>query len=80
MTRVLDRAVKHLTRVRQSEGPTLYFTFPGAPRARRHNVTFVKPEHVPEFEGEAGWFEMEKIQAKPWSYWRGVRQVEPPRR
>jgi len=56
----------------------LYFTFPGAPKARRHNVTFVNVEDVPEFDGEEAWFEMEKIQAKPWSYWRVVRQVEAP--
>lgn len=80
MTRVITRAVKPLTRVRQGgpDSPTLHFTFPGGPRRSRSNVTFVRVEHVPEFEGEQGWFEMEKVSAKPWSFWRAVRQVEPP--
>ena len=80
MTRVITRAVKHLSRVRQAGpgGPTLYFTFVGGLRRSRSNVTFVGVEHVPEFEGEEGWFEMEKISAKPWSFWRAVRQVDPP--
>lgn len=40
--------------------------------------TFIKPEHVPGFEGDEAWFELERVRAKPWSYWRAVRQVQPP--
>jgi hypothetical protein len=41
-------------------------------------VTFVSPEHVPDFAGEEAWFEMEQVAAVPWSYWRAVRLVDPP--
>jgi hypothetical protein len=41
-------------------------------------VTFVSPEHVPEFDGEEAWFEMELTAGVPWSYWRAVRRVDPP--
>lgn len=76
--RVYSRAVKQLTRV-LADGRTLYFTFAtGTGRARRCRVEFVEPDRVPTFVGDTAWFEMEQLQAKPWSYWRAVRQVEPP--
>lgn len=82
MTRVITRGVKLLRRVRQSGpgSPTLHFTFPGSLRRSRSNLTFVGVEHVPAFEGEQAWFEMEKVAGKPWAYWRAVRRVEPPER
>ncbi len=58
---------------------TLHFTFPGGRKNRRSSVTFVNPEHVPPFDGDEAWFLVELVIAKPWSYWRAVRQVEPPR-
>jgi len=80
--RVYRRTVEKLTRHRERHGDpdarTLYFTFPGGRRAWRSQVTFVKPENVPAFEGEEAWFEMELVAGKPWSCWRAVRQVEPP--
>ena len=81
--RVYRRAVEKLTRHRERSGDlatrTLYFTFPGGRRACRSQVTFVSPENVPEFEGEEAWFEMELVAGAPWSWWRAVRQVEPPK-
>lgn len=56
---------------------TLCFTTPGGGPGNSCS-TFVAVEHVPEFEGESGWFEMELVEGVPWSYWRAVRQVEPP--
>lgn len=80
--RVYRRAVEKLTRHRErAHDPTsrtLYFTFAGGLRARRSRVTFVDPEHVPPFEGEEAWFELELVAAKPWSQWRAVRQVAAP--
>lgn len=80
--RVWRRSIEHLTRRREHTGDlssrTLYFTFPGSRRASRSQVTFVSPEHVPDFVGEEAWFEMELTDAIPWSYWRAVRQVDPP--
>ena len=81
--RVYRRTTEKLTRKRLRHGDlssrTLYFTFPGGPRAYRSQVTFVWVENVPEFEGEDGWFEMELVAGKPKSYWRAARQVEAPR-
>lgn len=42
---------------------------------------FVDPEHVPDFEGDVAWFEMEKVERggeHRWPWWRAVRQVDPP--
>ncbi|MBN9320504.1 MAG: hypothetical protein J0I28_12540 [Caulobacterales bacterium] len=67
--RVLDRAIIKLQRVRQG-GPgsaTLHFTFEGG-GAGNSRCSFVDAEHVPAFDGEFGWFEIEKVQAKPWSF------------
>jgi len=81
--RVYRRTIEKLTRHRErSADPgarTLYFTFPGGRRAYRSQVTFVAAENVPAFEGEEAWFEMELVAGKPWSWWRAVRQVEPPK-
>ena len=80
--RVWRKSIEKLTRKREHTGDlssrTLYFTFPGARRASRSNVTFVSPEHVPDFDGEEAWFEMELTAGVPWSYWRAVRRVDPP--
>lgn len=81
--RVWRRAVEKLTRHRERFGDqstrTLYFTFPGGRRASRSQVTFVAVENVPAFDGEEAWFEMELVAGTPWSWWRAVRQVEPPK-
>lgn len=52
--------------------------YPSMGLSRAREIGFVSPEHVPAFEGEEGWFEMERIRAKPWSYWRAIRRVDPP--
>ncbi len=74
--------VMMLTRVRVDTADrtsrTLYFTYPGGSGRGNSRVGFVAPEHMPEFEGEEGWFEMERVKAKPWSYWRAVRRLDPP--
>jgi hypothetical protein len=84
--RVYLRATKKLTRQRERSGDstsrTLSFTFAkGTGGGDRSAVGFVSPEDVPEFEGETAWFEMEAVErgnGRPWSWWRAVRQVEPP--
>jgi len=79
--RVYQRLVVKLTRMTAVVGgqrSTLYFTFPGSTKSARSSVTFVKREEVPPFEGDEAWFEVEHVEGKPWSYWRAVRQVEPP--
>lgn len=80
--RVYSRQTVPLRRRRERtsdlESRTLYFTFPGATKSARSCVTFVDPMHVPAFEGDEAWFEVELVAGTPWSYWRAVRQVEPP--
>lgn len=76
-------SIVKLTRVRQFSGAdpgrTLYFTFEGGQRSSsRSRSSFVKPDHVPPFDGDEGWFEIEQVRAKPWSFWRALRQVSPP--
>jgi len=78
---VISRRIVNLTRCRAQHanggGETLFFTFPGGGRGRS-GVAFLHLEHFPLiFEGDEGWFEIEKVSAKPWPYWRAVRQVEP---
>lgn len=77
--------VVRLTRVRQSGGAdphrTLYFRFEGFTRkASRAQCSFIEPERVPPFDGEEGWFEVEQVKARPWPFWRALRQVEAPGR
>lgn len=77
------RRIALLTRVVGMVGTpmerTLHFTFEGETgRSSRARCSFVDPAHVPPFDGDKAWFEMEKVKAKPWPYWRAVRQVEPP--
>ena len=81
--RIISRRVVKLRRVRQygggDHGRTLMFTFEGGTRrAQRSLSSFIDKERVPDFEGEEAWFEVEEVSGKPWSFWRAVRQVEPP--
>ena len=83
--RIICRMTVKLRRVRQyggaEPGRTLMFTFEGGTRrAQRSKNSFVDKERVPDFEGEEAWFEMEEVSGTPWSFWRAVRQVEPPDR
>jgi len=67
-----------LTRVTALTGETLHFTMPAYTGRRRSRVEFIDKERVPEFEGDQAWFEIEKVSAKPWPYWRALRRVDPP--
>ena len=69
--------IAKVTRVTDLQGHTLSFTTP-AFRRQRCPLEFLDKENVPEFEGKEAWFELERVTAKPWSYWRAIRQVEPP--
>lgn len=82
--RVIYRIVEKLTRVRERSGDstsrTLHFTMSNRTRTRSLS-TFINPQDVPEFGGDEAWFEMEQVErgaghASTW--WRAVRQVEPP--
>lgn len=76
--RVYRRGVKKLTRVKFQDR-TLHFTFPRSTGGGRKSASgFVDPEHVPSFEGDHAWFEIELVEGHPWNYWRAARQVEPP--
>lgn len=85
--RVYFRTVARLTRVAVDEGygktktrRTLHFLL-HTQRGFSSPADYVAPENVPAFDGDVGWFEMEKIQRggdHRWPWWRAVRQVEPP--
>lgn len=79
--RVIDRRIALLTRVRDigAQERTLYFSFEGALKSERASVSMISPEHMPsDFDGDCGWFEIEKVSSLPWPYWRASRQVEGP--
>lgn len=72
------RIVK-LTRATCNRGVTLFFTYAGGERRRGNSRSgFIDPEHVPPFEGDSAWFEIERVHAKPWGFDRAIRQVEKP--
>jgi hypothetical protein len=84
--RVYRRVIARLTRIRaQAEpgarlGRTLHFLLHEA-RGLSGRADYVAVEHVPPFEGDVAWFEVEKVErgeGHAWPWWRAVRQVEPP--
>lgn len=79
---VVSRRIVKLTRCRarqhKGKGATLFFTFPAAGRGRS-DKGFLHPEHFSlTFDGDEGWFEIEKVSARPWPFWRAVRQIPAP--
>jgi hypothetical protein len=70
--------VRRLQRITNHDGGTLHFMI--ASSDRRHPPQFISSDQVPAFEGREGWFELEKIHAKPWPFWKVLRQVEAPTR
>lgn len=72
-------AIRLLTKMTHMDGSTLFFHTSGlGRRSGNSRDTFIKTEHVPDFEGHEAWFELEHVTAKPWCYWRAIRQVPPP--
>jgi hypothetical protein len=76
--RVYRRDVKQLIRVTFGDRTLHYIFAQGTGGGRKSASGFVRAEHVPAFEGDDGWFEMELVEGHPWNYWRAVRQVEAP--
>ena len=75
------REIRLLTRFtdRPPGGRTLYFTADAlGGRTGRCKLTFIDPEHVPAFDGRMAWFELERVPAAPWPYWRAIRRIDPP--
>jgi hypothetical protein len=68
--------VRRLQRVTDHDGRTLHFMIGSSDR--RHPPQFIPCDQVPAFEGPDAWFELEKIQAKPWPFWKVLRRVEAP--
>ena len=72
--------IAKLTRVRvepRKDSPTLFFRTP-AMTQKKSVSDFIRPDLVPEFEGEEAWFEMEWVSEKPRGYWKPARQVAAP--
>lgn len=67
-----------LKRITDQEGRTLHFMIPSSDR--RRPPEFIPRSRTPEFEGDEAWFELEKVHAKPWAFWKVLRRVEAPAR
>lgn len=72
--------IVRLTRARSHEGDTLFFTYAGGGGRGNSRTSFIAKDHVPPFEGETGWFEIEHAPCKPWGFDRALRRVDPPER
>lgn len=77
--------IVHLKRVRDGghrKHVTLWFEFEGgAGKSSRARYSIIRPQHMPPFDGDDGWFLVEKAPkgpGEPWGYWRALRQVDPP--
>lgn len=66
-------AIMRLERRTDLDGKTLYFMTPSG--GRRHPAEFLDPQDVPDFEGDAATFELERFHKGPWLKWRAVRRV-----
>lgn len=85
--RVYLRTIARLTRITVDGGygqnrtrRTLHFLL-HTQQGLGSRADYVEPRHVPNFDGDVAWFEVEKIQRggeHRWPWWRAVRQVEPP--
>lgn len=65
-----------LTRSKDLDGATLFFTFPGSHPGRSAH-SFIARDRVPDFDGDEAAFEVEKVREAgcPWPRWRVVRRV-----
>lgn len=66
--------VARLERKTDLEGRTIYFMLPSSDR--RKPPAFVEPEDVPAFDGDAAWFELERVKRGPWLKWRAIRKLD----
>lgn len=62
-----------VSRMRDHDGKLLCFKIDGVGGPGNSRYSFVDIQHVPEFEGEQGWFELERVYATPWNFWKPVR-------
>lgn len=76
-----QRQIAELTKVYGNEKQLLFYTMPHLTgRGSRSSSDFIRPEHVPDFEGESAWFELESFRQGSWRQWRATRRVDPPYR
>ena len=65
-------------RMRDNSGKPLdVFKLDGVGGPGNSRYSFVDAEHVPEFEGEQGYFQLERVYAHPWNFWKPVRYLGP---
>lgn len=74
-----QRMTAELTKVYGNEKQLLFYTIPRSTRGRSAS-DFIRPEHVPDFDGETAWFELESFKDGAWTQWRATRRVDPPYR
>ncbi|WP_269715692.1 hypothetical protein [Caulobacter sp. NIBR2454] len=65
VTRVVIRPGQHHFRLHGLGGPG------------NASTDIIDAEDVPDFEGDEAWFEVQQVSAKPWPFWRALRQVDP---
>jgi hypothetical protein len=70
------RTVRIERRRHNAEAPTSHFVFEGGRRHGNSRVSFIAPEHCPEFDGDAAIAQIERVSGKPWGHYRVVRIVE----
>ncbi len=68
--------IAQLTRMTDPEDRTLFFTIPSTSHGRS-NVDFIRPQVVPDFEGDSAWFEIVRahVPDSPWPQWKVIRRV-----
>jgi len=70
--------IVRLTRAKSHDGVTLHFTYEGGGGRGNSRTSFIAKDHVPPFDGDTGWFEIERVHCKPWGFDRAIRKVDPP--
>jgi hypothetical protein len=69
-----ETLVKQLERMTDHQGRTLFFVT--RPISRRRRPLFFEPDQVPPFEGEIGWFEMQRDGKGGWIVHRQVARPQ----
>lgn len=70
------KTIARLERRTDLQGRTIYFMLPSSDR--RKPPAFVEPADVPPFDGDAAWFELERVKSGPWLKWRAIRKLDRP--
>lgn len=77
---VIWTRVVEIERVTYLQGNTLMFQFDHRNRSGCRTLgDRIDKEHVPPFNGQTAWAEVERVSAKPWAFHRVICLVDPPK-